>query len=165
MPHARFASLILAAALAAVAVPVAAQDSGNYRDDYGSRDDGPDNVDTIPYAGADLAYDYVSGEYYRYEGPRQQDPRVREQTGYRDGTLQTAPNYGYYAGVTWTGRRYHRGCGCNAWYGYGHGRNYVYYDTSYEPYARSNGYYERYASSNSHRWGYSDRSYWGGWGY
>lgn len=138
-----FTSLRLAACLtvAALAAPaaVSAQDRGG----------------GVPYAGADLAYDYLTGEYYRYDGPRPQNPRAREQVGYRDGTLQTRPNHGYYAGVKWIGGyRTYRGCGCSSWYGRSLYR--PAYD-SYEPNRRENGYYERYASSNHHNWGYRDR--------
>ncbi len=140
-----FAPVIAAVLLVAVPVATLAQDARH---------------DRVPYAGADLAYDYKTGEYYRYEGPRQQDPRTREQTGYRDGTLHTRPNAGYYAGVTWIGGyRHHQGCGCSAYYGH---RRSDYYDGAYDQSSGySNGYFERYASSNSNRWGYKDRRYWG----
>ncbi|WP_155914587.1 hypothetical protein [Asticcacaulis sp. AC460] len=160
MPHSPLIRTAAVALALLMAAPVAmAQDytEDGYRRDDGRRSDNDYDRrdDRVPYAGADLAYDYLSGEYYRYEGPRQQDPRAREQTGYRDGTLHTKPNHGYYAGVNWFGghRRY-RGCGCSAWYGRSHG---YYRGSSYEPYERSNGYFERYASSNSNDWGYRDR--------
>lgn len=168
MPNAPVLRIAALAMALLTAAPVAmAQDytEDGYRRDDGRRgdEDYDRRDDRVPYAGADLAYDYLSGEYYRYEGPRQQDPRAREQTGYRDGTLHTKPNHGYYAGVRWFGghRRY-RGCGCSAWYG----RSY-YRGSSYEPYERSNGYFERYASSNSNDWGYRDRRHYrfSNWGY
>ncbi|ESQ76416.1 hypothetical protein [Asticcacaulis sp. AC402] len=160
-PFVRSAAISLALIVAFPSLAMAQDDQergdGQYRrDDDQRRDyDYDRRDDRVPYAGADLAYDYLSGEYYRFEGPRQQDPRAREQSGYRDGVLQTKPNNGHYAGVRWIGgQRRYRGCGCSAWYGRSHSD---YRSSSYAPNERSNGYFERYASSNSNAWGYSDR--------
>lgn len=99
----RLALPVSAALLALTAVPALAQNGPN---------------GDVPYAGADLGYDYLTGEYYRYDGPAPQDPRAREQTGFRDGYLHTAPRTWYYSGVRWLGSGYGYGCRCrNIWYG------------------------------------------------
>ncbi|CAL4867434.1 hypothetical protein MMA231_01689 [Asticcacaulis sp. MM231] len=66
------------------------------------------NEDGVPYAGKNLSYDYLKGDYYRYQGQPAQDRRAREQDGYRDGVLQTRPR-GYR-----TYRNYYdSACGCS----------------------------------------------------
>jgi len=99
----RLALPLAAALLVLPAVPALAQNGPN---------------GDVPYAGADLGYDYLTGEYYRYQGPPPQDSRVREQTGFRDGYLHTAPRTWYRSGVRWIGYGYGYGCRCsNIWYG------------------------------------------------
>ncbi len=132
-----------------------AQDSA-YRDRpdegaaYRDRSAGSD----VPYAGADLGYDYLTGEYYRYTGPRPQDPRTREQTGYRDGSNHTPPLTWYRSGVSWIGGGYGRGCRCsNIWYGRHHAYTLNYYRDEIRDFERSRsdvhsyrtrGYHDRY---------------------
>ncbi len=132
--------------LAAVTAPglVLAQD----RDRSGDAQAGSD----VPYAGADLAYDYVTGEYYRYTGPRPQDPRTREQTGYRDGTNHTPPLTWYRSGVSWIGAGYGHGCRCsNIWYGRHHAYTLNYYRDEMRDYDRSRYDQHSYRTRNSHR--------------
>lgn len=66
------------------------------------------NEDGVPYAGKNLAYDYLKGDYYRYAGQPTQDRRAREQDGYRDGVLQTRPR-GYRSYRNY----YDSSCGCS----------------------------------------------------
>ena len=101
-------------------------DSDYYSDDYADDDvsaapytDGSDddvyynspayyNENGVPYAGKDLAYDYLKGDYYRYPGQPVQDRRAREQEGYRDGVLHTRPRaYRQYRDY------YDQSCGCS----------------------------------------------------
>ncbi len=104
------------------------QQNDSYDDSYSDDDDnnrtpprpgGPEyyapasqlDSNGVPYAGRDLAHDYIRDEYYTYQGQPSQDRRSREQEGYRDGTLHTTPG----------GYGYRNGCGCtyyrqvNAW--------------------------------------------------
>jgi len=137
---------ILLAALMAPGLSLA-QDRG--------RDNNAQVGSDVPYAGADLAYDYVTGEYYRYTGPQPQDPRTREQTGYRDGTNHTPPLTWYRSGVRWIGAGYGRGCRCsNIWYGRHHSYSLDYYRDEIRDYDRS-----RYDQHSYRRSGYRDR-YW-----
>lgn len=63
-----------------------------------------DNDHVAPPAGADVARDYLTDEYYDYEGTPPRDPRVGEQEGWRDGVVHTPPR--------WAWRR----CGCTSLY-------------------------------------------------
>lgn len=120
-----------------------------------SRDSDVSARSDVPYAGADLAYDYITGEYYRYTGPSPQDPRTREQTGYRDGTNHTPPLTWYRSGVSWIGGGYGRGCRCSRiWQGRHRAYMLDYYRDEIRDYDRS-----RY-DQHSYRTGrYHDR-YW-----
>lgn len=121
-------------AAAAMASSTLAQD----RDRSGDAQAGSQAGSDVPYAGADLDYDYVTGEYYRYTGPRPQDPRAREQTGYRDGTNHTPPLTWYRSGVSWIGAGYGHGCRCsNIWYGRHHAYTLDYYRDELRDYDRS----------------------------
>ena len=93
-----------------------------YDDDYYGDRDGPPQGGNAPPAGADVAYDYVNHQYYRYEGPPPQAPAAREQRGYRDGHTERQPLTGYYSGVRLVyPYSYYRRCGCYSGYGsYGH---------------------------------------------
>jgi len=106
----------------------------------------------VPYAGKDLAYDYLDGEYYRYPGQPPQDRRAREQDGYRDGVLHTRPR-GYYH------RRYYNyydnGCGCSrrAYYRvYNSWGEHEYRQIDYSGYRQ----YDRYDRRNSYSYSYYD---------
>lgn len=103
--------------------PPPGQDSNYYGDDD-DWDFGPGNP---PPAGADVAYDYVNHEDYRYQGPAPQAPAAREQRGYRDGHIQREPLTGYYSGVrlVYPYSYYRHRCGCS---GYGYGYGYSRYD-------------------------------------
>ncbi|MDI7774228.1 hypothetical protein [Asticcacaulis sp. EMRT-3] len=93
----------------------------------------------VPYAGRYLGYDYVSDEYYRWDGSPPQDHRDREQSGYRDGIVHTRPvsrARWYYDGY---------GCGCRS-YGYGYGsynRAYRRLDERQRDYTPTNSYSPR----------------------
>ena len=120
--------------------------------------DGDEGYRAGAVVGADAGYDYLSHDHYRYEGAPPQDPRVREQSGYRDGDSHIAPRTSYYAGVHlryvddgW----YHR----YGYYGYGYGcgcrlpyDGYAY--VSHRP-ARD---YDGYARTESNRYRSDERS-------
>lgn len=123
--------LIVAGVLAASSA--SAQSYGdNY---YGDRDSAPRS--NPPPAGADVAYDYLNHEYYRYDGPPPQAPAAREQGGYRDGHTEREPLTGYYSGVRLVYPGYYHRCGCyGGYYGYGG------YGGRYGTYGHR-GYYDR----------------------
>ena len=125
----KFRVVLFAAAVAvcpalAGAPHALAQDDSDYDGDRAP----PNNP---PPTGADVAYDYLHHEYYRYEGPAPQAPAAREQRGYRDGRIEREPRTSYWSGVRlvypYSGW-YHR-CGCYGYgysrygYGYGYGRH------------------------------------------
>ncbi|ESQ90665.1 hypothetical protein [Asticcacaulis benevestitus] len=100
------------------------------------------NEDGVPYAGKNLAYDYLKGDYYRYQGQPAQDHRAREQDGYRDGVLQTRPR-GYRAYRNY----YDSACGCSrrAYYR-------VYNSWGEHEYRKLGGYNDRRTYSSSDRY-------------
>ena len=102
------------------ALPAAAQD---YDDQ--DRDHGPPDHNRPP-VGADVAYDYLSRDYYRYGGPAPQAPAAREQDGYRDGVTQREPLTAYWSGVrqVWPSYGWRHRCGCYGYYGGRYGYNY-----------------------------------------
>lgn len=135
MPVTKLAFPTLAAAAAAcllMATPVLAQ---SWDDD--------DNDHVRPPAGADVARDYLTDEYYDYEGTPPRDPRAREQEGWREGVVRTPPR--------WAWRR----CGCSSLYygGRWHKRPDLYdydarvYDERARPSQRS-GYEYRWPRNN-----------------
>ncbi len=104
------------------------QDPGahsNHAAQSASRTDG----DEVPYAGRDLAYDYLTNEYYTYTGPEPKDRRADEQDGYRTGVLHTQRStyrprsrYGY------------SGCGCAAYVSHNQTHDYRQLDERRAPY-------------------------------
>ncbi len=123
------AAALIAAPALAVASHAVAQDSG-YSQNDDDRDAPPGNP---PPAGADVGYDYLNHQYYRYEGPAPQAPAAREQRGYRDGHIEREPLTPYWSGVrqVYPYYGYYHRCGCYARYGYGYRDGYRRHRSAY----------------------------------
>lgn len=143
--------LVLGAAMVCAPLAAFAQDWGHDQNNdrgnaydrapsdeaYAWRGDAEDGGN-VPYAGRYLGYDYISDEYYRWDGPAPIPPQADEQDGYREGVLHTRPaGYRYYGrGYGW--RRYDLcGCGRYSYYrvykGWGE-HDYVQLDPRRRPY-------------------------------